>query len=96
MHLPRSLPLALALAGTVSGFNCPEADIKATHCLGPHDCLYPFNSDCSKFIYCQVNDDDVTGTPVVQDCPPNFLWNDKMKACDWPQNSTCDDETENI
>lgn len=94
MHLPRSLPLALALAGTVSGFKCPKSDIKTTKCLGPKDCLYANPKSCKNFIQCIVNADGVTGTPVVMPCPAGLEWNNKGKICDWPQNSTCGDEIE--
>lgn len=79
MHLPRSLPLALVLAATVNGFNCPKSDIKATKCLGPKDCLYANPRSCSNFIQCTINDDGVTGTPVVMPCPAGLEWNNKQK-----------------
>ena len=98
MHLPRVLPFVLALAASVSGllsdFNYPESDIKATKCLGMHDCLYANPDSCTSFIYCEPNDDGVTGAPVVQDCPNGLLWNDKKKECDIADETTCVNEQE--
>ncbi len=77
-------------------FVCPVADIIATQCQGPKDCLYPNpNGDCTTFIHCEVNADGITGNPVVKDCPlfdargNKLEWNDNEKQCDYPPSPTC-------
>ncbi|MEH1835806.1 MAG: carbohydrate-binding module family 14 protein [Nostoc sp.] len=68
---------------------CPTEDITNTQCQGPKDCLYPNPKNCNTYIQCTVNNDGMTGTPVVMPCPGGLQWNDNQKICDWPNSSTC-------
>lgn len=74
------------------GFVCPVADIVATSCKGPKDCLYQNPKSCNNYIQCTVNADGVTGTPVVRTCAPSvpaLEWNDNIKRCVFPPSPTC-------
>ncbi|ELR06760.1 hypothetical protein VC83_04226 [Pseudogymnoascus destructans] len=68
---------------------CPLDDIKRTQCMGPKDCLYPHPTRCDHFIRCEVNNDGKTGLPHINDCPSPLEWNNNIKECDFPENSTC-------
>ncbi|EME82543.1 carbohydrate-binding module family 14 protein [Pseudocercospora fijiensis CIRAD86] len=75
---------------TAPAFVCPSADITATKCLGPKDCLYPNPKTCNGYIQCSPADASYT-TGIVHEmpCPSGLQWNDNQKWCDWPENSTC-------
>ncbi|KAG1695583.1 Protein obstructor-E [Nymphon striatum] len=42
--------------------------------------LYPVTKDCEKFRYC------VHGTPLIQNCPHDLVFNPKTGVCDYPDN----------
>ncbi|XP_013400006.1 chitinase-3-like protein 1 [Lingula anatina] len=47
------------------------------------DAIYPHPTDCSKYCHCSW------GTPYEKTCPPDLLFNDLYKYCDWPENVVC-------
>ncbi|KAJ6541168.1 hypothetical protein DFH09DRAFT_1174668 [Mycena vulgaris] len=64
----------------IPGYVCPQADIDATGCRGPKDCLYPNPDDCHSYIQC--NDG---GLAYVMPCLSDILpvaYNDATKECD--------------
>ncbi|XP_077979652.1 putative chitinase 10 [Glandiceps talaboti] len=63
--------------------------------VGKVDCstapagLYPYPSDCTKYINCG------SGMEFVQSCPPGTVFNPRQLYCDWPENVPECDETLN-
>ncbi len=73
-------------------FTCSEADIEATGCKGPKNCLYPNPENCETFIQCVPQPDGST-KPFVIKSFSRLLWNKKVKICDCPQSSICSEES---
>ena len=68
---------------------CVAAEVIATACKGPKDCLYPNPDSCGNFIQCVPLDLVGNAKPVVMPCPDGLQWNDGKKWCDYPNLSTC-------
>merc|ERR1712142_520378 len=49
----------------------------------PDNSFLPHPVDCKKFYHCD------RGHPVEKTCGPGTLWNNVIKACDWPHNVNC-------
>ncbi|OBT80428.1 hypothetical protein VF21_00840 [Pseudogymnoascus sp. 05NY08] len=87
--LPGSQKRRAGIVSTRAAFTCPTADIIKTKCKGANDCKYPDPETCNHFYMCFVNPDGKTGTPYYYTCGEGLLWNDILKACNWPTSSTC-------
>lgn len=70
------------------GFSCLIGD-STIQCLAPKACLFADPESCASFYLCRVNPDGLTGTVSQSHCPSNLLWNDELKACDYPDRTEC-------
>jgi hypothetical protein len=88
--LPPLALFALSIMAQSESF-CPQEDIRDTGCRGPKDRLYANPLNCRTFIHCTVNSNGITGTPIIRGYPAGLEWNDEVKLCDYPFDSTsCD------
>ncbi|XP_077979655.1 chitin-binding domain protein cbd-1-like [Glandiceps talaboti] len=76
-------------------FQMPPPPLVTNTPVGKVDCstapagLYPYPSDCTKYINCG------SGMEFVQSCPPGTVFNPRQLYCDWPENVPECDETLN-